>query len=86
MDAVNQDAVPKNYADSVMYHLLQAKELVHSGVLRENDDAGLVEELQPSACNWDCESVLSNYSNIDNHPGLLFEPNGRCTPGSLFFL
>ena len=49
-----------------------------SGVLRENDDAGLVEEVQPAACNWDCETVLSNYSNMDNHPGLLLEPNRRC--------
>lgn len=56
----------------------QTRELVMSGLLRESDDAGLVEELQPSACNWDCETVLSNYSNIDNHPGLLLEPNGRC--------
>ena len=49
-----------------------------SGMLRDSDDAGLVEELQPSACNWDCETVLSNYSNIDNHPGVLHEPSGRC--------
>ena len=47
-----------------------------SGVLRENDDAGLVEEVQP-CCMWDCETVLSNYSNIDNHPGLLTEPKSR---------
>ena len=59
---------------------MQAKELVMSGMLRESDDAGLVEEQQPFGCNWDCETVLSNYSNIDNHPGLLSEPGGRCKP------
>ncbi|CAL5222515.1 g4890 [Coccomyxa viridis] len=58
----------------------KAKELVMSGMLRDSDDAGLVEELQPSACNWDCETVLSNYSNIDNHPGVLHEPSGRSRP------
>ena len=55
-----------------------------SGALRENDDAGVVKDPHVAACNWDCETVLSNYSNIDNHPGLLSEPRSRCIPSSLF--
>lgn len=26
---------------------------------------------------WDCESVLSLRSNLDNHPGSIFEPTAR---------
>ena len=65
-----------------MHSLLQARELVMSGALRENDDAAAVEDPHIVACNWDCETVLSNYSNIDNHPGLLSEPSSRCVPSS----
>ena len=65
-----------------MQPLLQARELVMSGALRENDDAAVVEDPHIAACNWDCETVLSNYSNIDNHPGLLSEPSSRCIPRS----
>lgn len=25
-------------------------------------------------CKWDCESILSTYSNIYNHPKLIEEP------------
>ena len=53
-----------------------------SGALRENDDAAAVEDPHIAACIWDCETVLSNYSNIDNHPGLLSEPSSRCVPSS----
>jgi hypothetical protein len=24
---------------------------------------------------WDCETIVSTYSNLDNHPGLLGQPN-----------
>ena len=52
------------------------------GALREDEDAGMVEDPHPAPGNWDCETVLSNYSNIDNHPGLLSEPGSRCIPSS----
>jgi hypothetical protein len=54
---------------------LQAKELIEAGALHEEDDA--VPAHIADACGvrmWDCESVLSRQTNLDNHPGLLQEP------------
>ena len=53
----------------------QAKELISAGLLLEEDDV-VPAHLLPawSAQAWDCESVLSRHSTLDNHPGLLAEP------------
>lgn len=29
---------------------------------------------------WDCESVLSKLSNLDNHPGRIIDPGKRQAP------
>ena len=54
---------------------LQAKELIEAGALHEEDDAVPARITDACAARmWDCESVLSRQTNLDNHPGLLQEP------------
>jgi len=47
--------------------------------LNEEDDTSDAEEfvkvvIEDNSQNWDCESILSTYSNIYNHPKLIEEP------------
>ncbi len=30
--------------------------------------------------HWDCETIISTYSNLDNHPSVIDEPNSKCRP------
>lgn len=48
----------------------------YRNVAEDNDDDELVElEVEnPKEKKWDCESILSTYSNIYNHPKLIDEP------------
>lgn len=43
----------------------------------QNDE--LVQLQVPEKEKWDCESILSTYSNIYNHPKLITEPSVRFT-------
>ncbi|XP_017786723.1 PREDICTED: protein LTV1 homolog [Nicrophorus vespilloides] len=40
----------------------------------DDDDLELVDIVMPPKEKWDCESILSTYSNIYNHPKLISEP------------
>ena len=43
-----------------------------------SDEEDLVEmEVEDEKKKWDCESILSTYSNIYNHPKLISEPRKR---------
>ncbi|CAM8912564.1 unnamed protein product [Rhodiola kirilowii] len=42
-----------------------------------NDDVVLMEESSDETEVWDCETILSTYSNLDNHPGKIEAPGGR---------
>jgi len=52
-------------------------------VYEEKDEAEMEEELELVEVvrniedRWDCESILSTYSNLDNHPGLIVEPSSK---------
>lgn len=47
----------------------------------ENDDVGeevvIVEESSDESEVLDCETIVSTYSNLDNHPGKIGAPEGR---------
>lgn len=47
----------------------------------EKDDTGeelvIVEESSDESEVWDCETIVSTYSNLDNHPGKIGAPEGR---------
>ncbi|XP_076888902.1 uncharacterized protein LOC143539481 [Bidens hawaiensis] len=46
----------------------------------ENDDDkedGLLEESSDESEKWDCETIITTYSNLDNHPGKIEAPGGR---------
>jgi len=40
----------------------------------ENKDVVLVEESSDESEVWDCETIVSTYSNLDNHPGKIEAP------------
>lgn len=51
-------------------------ESIHQYVIdsdEENPDSGYLHEIKEKE-KWDCESILSTYSNIYNHPKLITEP------------
>lgn len=58
--------------------VVQAKELLQAGLLDEGTE---IRPLQIQGDGmfdsrvWDCESVLSMQTNLDNHPSLLEEPS-----------
>uniref|UniRef100_A0A1B0BEP5 Protein LTV1 homolog n=1 Tax=Glossina palpalis gambiensis TaxID=67801 RepID=A0A1B0BEP5_9MUSC len=54
---------------------------VADGDLDPNEQLVEVEVEDPKRKKWDCESILSTYSNIYNHPKLIEEPKNRsrCT-------
>lgn len=37
----------------------------------------IVEESSDESEVWDCETIVSTYSNLDNHPGKIGAPEGR---------
>lgn len=43
----------------------------------ENEDELVKMEIKDSKEKWDCESILSTYSNIYNHPKLISEPKNN---------
>ncbi len=51
----------------------------------DEDDSSSSEEGEPER-KWDCESILSTYSNIYNHPQLISEPRNSKIKGTSTFL
>ena len=48
---------------------------LESGVLDSGDDSfEYVEVKKKDGDQWDCESILSTYSNTENHPRIISEP------------
>ena len=43
----------------------------------EDEEVMLVSESSDESEVWDCESIVSTYSNLDNHPGKIQTPNPR---------
>jgi len=43
----------------------------------EDEEVVLVSESSDESEVWDCESIVSTYSNLDNHPGKIQTPNPR---------
>ncbi|KAI3726786.1 hypothetical protein L1987_66592 [Smallanthus sonchifolius] len=46
----------------------------------ENDDDKkdvFLEEISDESEGWDCETIITTYSNLDNHPGKIEAPGGR---------
>jgi len=44
----------------------------------ESEDENLDELfVRKKKAQWDCESVVSTYSNLDNHPAVISEPETR---------
>ncbi|KAK9066645.1 hypothetical protein SSX86_013968 [Deinandra increscens subsp. villosa] len=48
----------------------------------ENEDGNdkedvLVEESSDESEGWDCETIITTYTNLDNHPGKIEAPGGR---------
>ena len=63
---------------------VQAKELVNAGLLTEEGDIVSTHTIDAWAVReWDCESVLSRVTNLDNHPGRLQEPRHAKPRGAL---
>ena len=50
-------------------------EIVEEGV-EEGDDKYMGSYVETKRDNWDCETIVSTYSNLENHPSLLDEPHG----------
>lgn len=46
----------------------------------QEDDSDTSDEGEPER-KWDCESILSTYSNIYNHPKLISEPRSSKIKG-----
>ncbi|GKU90046.1 hypothetical protein SLEP1_g4093 [Rubroshorea leprosula] len=40
----------------------------------EDDKVAVVEESSDESEQWDCETIISTYSNLDNHPGKIGAP------------
>lgn len=56
---------------------MQARELLDASLLDEGNEVVVAEarrDRDVNAKGWDCESVLSMQTNLDNHPSLLQEP------------
>ncbi|PIA64629.1 hypothetical protein AQUCO_00100240v1 [Aquilegia coerulea] len=44
---------------------------------QDNDEVVIVEESSDESEVWDCETIVSTYSNLDNHPGKIEAPRTR---------
>ncbi|XP_077231474.1 low temperature viability protein [Tasmannia lanceolata] len=44
---------------------------------KENEELVVVEESSDESEGWDCETIVSTYSNLDNHPGKILAPEKR---------
>lgn len=58
--------------------MIQAKELLQASLLDEGAYVPVVPASGDGMLHtrqWDCESVLSMQTNLDNHPSLLGEPS-----------
>ncbi|KAK9154743.1 hypothetical protein Sjap_002223 [Stephania japonica] len=44
---------------------------------QDNEEAVIVEESSDESEEWDCETIVSTYSNLDNHPGRIDAPESR---------
>ena len=51
----------------------------------DEDESSSSEESEPER-KWDCESILSTYSNIYNHPQLISEPRSSKIKGRFTLL
>ncbi|KAJ4965649.1 hypothetical protein NE237_017498 [Protea cynaroides] len=41
---------------------------------KDNEDVMVLEESSDESVGWDCETIVSTYSNLDNHPGKIEAP------------
>ena len=55
-------------------------------VMSDDSDTELVQMDETPAEKWDCESILSTYSNIYNHPKLITEPRKVGMFGIMFHI
>ena len=44
--------------------------------VEETDASYMGSYVETKRDNWDCETIVSTYSNLENHPSLLDEPHG----------
>lgn len=47
---------------------------MYSNENQENEDLVVVQESSDESEVWDCETIVSTYSNLDNHPGKIQAP------------
>ncbi|KAF5735613.1 hypothetical protein HS088_TW15G01122 [Tripterygium wilfordii] len=70
----NQSPKGKKMLDSaaVLSRCVEYAEKYQNG--DEDEQMELVEESSDESEQWDCESIVSTYSNLDNHPGKIEAP------------
>ncbi|XP_027329357.1 protein LTV1 homolog [Abrus precatorius] len=69
----NKEAPNEEQEDSVADVIRRCKEYAE-GYEDEDKDVVLVEESSDDSEVWDCETIVSTYSNLDNHPGKIETP------------
>ncbi|KAL6009513.1 hypothetical protein ACLOJK_022742 [Asimina triloba] len=47
---------------------------MYSQEMEGNEDTIILEESSDESEQWDCETIVSTYSNLDNHPGKIQDP------------
>ena len=71
------------FPDANSICMLQTKALLRIAEEEEQDEPAKLSSSNPRFAHddaqqrWDCESVLSMRSNLDNHPGSICEPSAR---------
>lgn len=71
----NKEAPHEEQEDSAADLIRRCKEYAEGyEVEDENKDVVLVEESSDESEVWDCETIVSTYSNLDNHPGKIEAP------------
>ncbi|TKY72375.1 LTV1-like protein [Spatholobus suberectus] len=71
----NKEAPHEEQEDSAADVIRRCKEYAEGyEVEDENKDVVLVQESSDESEVWDCETIVSTYSNLDNHPGKIKAP------------
>ncbi|XP_047149272.1 protein LTV1 homolog [Vigna umbellata] len=71
----NKEAPQEEQDDSAADVIRRCKEYAEGyEVEDENKDVVFVEESSDESEVWDCETIVSTYSNLDNHPGKIEAP------------
>lgn len=58
-------------------HNAMIKNVVERYQYEDSSEGEMEEVVVEEEEKWDCESILSTYSNLDNHPKLIVEPNSN---------